>query len=97
MVDLDDSITQLPCDLVIDGILGIGGRPGLPGQVAQLAAASRARTYLWSPSTCLRASQPTPGRRPARRYTGHPHGDLWRGQALPSAGTRPEPYCGESP
>jgi hydroxyethylthiazole kinase-like uncharacterized protein yjeF len=26
----------LPCDLVIDGILGIGGRPGLPDQVAQL-------------------------------------------------------------
>ena len=36
LVDLDDVITRLPCDLVIDGILGIGGRPGLPDQVAQL-------------------------------------------------------------
>ena len=38
VVGLDNSITQLPCDLVIDGILGIGGRPGLPDQVAQLVA-----------------------------------------------------------
>ena len=36
LVDLDDVITRLPSDLVIDGILGIGGRPGLPDQVAQL-------------------------------------------------------------
>jgi hydroxyethylthiazole kinase-like uncharacterized protein yjeF len=36
LVDLDEATTRLPCDLVIDGILGIGGRPGLPDQVAQL-------------------------------------------------------------
>src|SRR4051794_34231484 len=36
LVDLDEATTRLPCDLVIDGILGIGGRPGLPNQVAQL-------------------------------------------------------------
>jgi ADP-dependent NAD(P)H-hydrate dehydratase / NAD(P)H-hydrate epimerase len=36
LIDLENSIMELPCDLVIDGILGIGGRPGLPDQVAQL-------------------------------------------------------------
>jgi hydroxyethylthiazole kinase-like uncharacterized protein yjeF len=36
LVDLDDSAVQLTCDLVIDGILGIGGRPGLPDSVARL-------------------------------------------------------------
>jgi hydroxyethylthiazole kinase-like uncharacterized protein yjeF len=36
LVDLDDSALRMPCDLVIDGILGIGGRPGLPEPVARL-------------------------------------------------------------
>jgi hydroxyethylthiazole kinase-like uncharacterized protein yjeF len=36
LVDLDDSAIHMSCDLVIDGILGIGGRPGLPDSVAQL-------------------------------------------------------------
>jgi ADP-dependent NAD(P)H-hydrate dehydratase / NAD(P)H-hydrate epimerase len=39
VVDLDDSIRQTDCDLVIDGILGIGGRPGLPDPVDRLLQA----------------------------------------------------------
>jgi ADP-dependent NAD(P)H-hydrate dehydratase / NAD(P)H-hydrate epimerase len=38
VIDLDDhyAIHPMPYDLVIDGILGIGGRPGLPDAVARL-------------------------------------------------------------
>src|SRR6187402_237730 len=36
LIDLENSIVELSCHLVIDGILGIGGRPGLPDRVAQL-------------------------------------------------------------
>src|SRR5512133_1641057 len=36
LVDLDNSITETDYDLVIDGILGIGGRPGLPEPVDRL-------------------------------------------------------------
>ena len=38
VIDLDDhyAIDPMPYDLVIDGILGIGGRPGLPDPVARL-------------------------------------------------------------
>jgi hydroxyethylthiazole kinase-like uncharacterized protein yjeF len=36
LLDLDDSVVDMDCDLVIDGILGIGGRPGLPDPVARL-------------------------------------------------------------
>ena len=36
LVELDDAVKQLDVDLVIDGILGIGGRPGLPDAVDQL-------------------------------------------------------------
>ena len=38
VIDLDDHypIDPMPYDLVIDGILGIGGRPGLPDPVARL-------------------------------------------------------------
>jgi ADP-dependent NAD(P)H-hydrate dehydratase / NAD(P)H-hydrate epimerase len=36
LVDLDDAIKDLDYDLVIDGILGIGGRPGLPDQIGRL-------------------------------------------------------------
>jgi len=36
LVELDDAVEQLDFDLVIDGILGIGGRPGLPDAVDQL-------------------------------------------------------------
>jgi ADP-dependent NAD(P)H-hydrate dehydratase / NAD(P)H-hydrate epimerase len=38
LIDLDDhyAIDPMPYDLVIDGILGIGGRPGLPDPVARL-------------------------------------------------------------
>ena len=36
LVELDDAVGQLDFDLVIDGILGIGGRPGLPDAVDQL-------------------------------------------------------------
>jgi ADP-dependent NAD(P)H-hydrate dehydratase / NAD(P)H-hydrate epimerase len=42
-VELDDSIKNLDCDLVIDGILGIGGRPGLPDPVARLIQSLDAR------------------------------------------------------
>jgi ADP-dependent NAD(P)H-hydrate dehydratase / NAD(P)H-hydrate epimerase len=39
VIDLDDHAVTGPMayDLVIDGILGIGGRPGLPDEVARLA------------------------------------------------------------
>jgi hydroxyethylthiazole kinase-like uncharacterized protein yjeF len=36
LVDLDNSITRTEYDLVIDGILGIGGRPGLPEPIDRL-------------------------------------------------------------
>jgi ADP-dependent NAD(P)H-hydrate dehydratase / NAD(P)H-hydrate epimerase len=38
VIDLDDhyAIDPMPFDLVIDGVLGIGGRPGLPHPVARL-------------------------------------------------------------
>jgi ADP-dependent NAD(P)H-hydrate dehydratase / NAD(P)H-hydrate epimerase len=36
LVEVDDVIKQLDFHLVIDGILGIGGRPGLPDAVDQL-------------------------------------------------------------
>jgi ADP-dependent NAD(P)H-hydrate dehydratase / NAD(P)H-hydrate epimerase len=36
LVELDDAVGQLDFDLVIDGILGIGGRPGLPDAVDRL-------------------------------------------------------------
>ncbi len=49
LIDLDDlgldpaaRIQQRPAaDIVVDGVLGIGGRPGLPGPVALLARACR--------------------------------------------------------
>jgi ADP-dependent NAD(P)H-hydrate dehydratase / NAD(P)H-hydrate epimerase len=43
LVDLDDSVIRIDCDLVIDGILGIGGRPGLPGPVARLTQSVEGR------------------------------------------------------
>jgi hydroxyethylthiazole kinase-like uncharacterized protein yjeF len=44
VLDLDDHgpTEPVPYDLVIDGILGIGGRPGLPDRVAQLVQAVEA-------------------------------------------------------
>jgi ADP-dependent NAD(P)H-hydrate dehydratase / NAD(P)H-hydrate epimerase len=41
LVDLDDAIKDLDYDLVIDGILGIGGRPGLPDQIGRLIQSVR--------------------------------------------------------
>jgi ADP-dependent NAD(P)H-hydrate dehydratase / NAD(P)H-hydrate epimerase len=41
VVGLDGSRQELGYDLAIDGVLGIGGRPGLPQPVADLAAALR--------------------------------------------------------
>ena len=43
VVDLDDSIKHMRVDLVIDGILGIGGRPGLPDPVSRLIRVIEAR------------------------------------------------------
>jgi hydroxyethylthiazole kinase-like uncharacterized protein yjeF len=43
LVDLDDHDPTLACELVIDGILGIGGRPGLPDPVARLVQSVEAR------------------------------------------------------
>jgi ADP-dependent NAD(P)H-hydrate dehydratase / NAD(P)H-hydrate epimerase len=43
LVDLDESVLQIDCDLVIDGILGIGGRPGLPEPVARLVQSVESR------------------------------------------------------
>jgi hydroxyethylthiazole kinase-like uncharacterized protein yjeF len=43
LVDLDDSVMQTDCDVVIDGILGIGGRPGLPEPVARLVQSVESR------------------------------------------------------
>jgi len=43
VIDLDDSIDHAHVDLVIDGILGIGGRPGLPDPVGRLIHVIEAR------------------------------------------------------
>ncbi|HEX3197342.1 MAG TPA: NAD(P)H-hydrate epimerase [Propionibacteriaceae bacterium] len=43
LVDLDDHDPTVAYDLVIDGILGIGGRPGLPNPVARLVRSVEAR------------------------------------------------------
>jgi ADP-dependent NAD(P)H-hydrate dehydratase / NAD(P)H-hydrate epimerase len=43
LVDLDDHDPTVAYDLVIDGILGIGGRPGLPEPVARLVQSVEAR------------------------------------------------------
>ena len=43
LVDLDDSVLEADCDLAIDGILGIGGRPGLPEPVARLVQSVESR------------------------------------------------------
>jgi ADP-dependent NAD(P)H-hydrate dehydratase / NAD(P)H-hydrate epimerase len=44
LVDLDDHDPTVAYDLVIDGILGIGGRPGLPDPVARLVHSVEARS-----------------------------------------------------
>ena len=57
-------------DLIVDGLLGIGGRGGLREPFAGLAArAGQARRPAppWWPSTCPAASTPIPGRWTARR------------------------------
>jgi ADP-dependent NAD(P)H-hydrate dehydratase / NAD(P)H-hydrate epimerase len=43
LVGLDDVVADMACDLVIDGILGIGGRPGLPDPIARLIASVEQR------------------------------------------------------
>jgi hydroxyethylthiazole kinase-like uncharacterized protein yjeF len=44
LIDLDDHVTSpMAYDLVIDGILGIGGRPGLPDAVTRLVQATEAQ------------------------------------------------------
>ena len=64
LVDLDDHDPTAAYDLVIDGILGIGGRPGLPDPVARLVQSVEARASRPSPSTSPR------GRRRHRRRSG---------------------------
>ena len=55
-------------DLAVDGVLGIGGRPGLPDDVALLAPATWTGFDVpTSPSTCPRGSARTPARCRARR------------------------------
>jgi hydroxyethylthiazole kinase-like uncharacterized protein yjeF len=44
LVDLDDHDPTVGYDLAIDGILGIGGRPGLPDPVARLVQSVEARS-----------------------------------------------------
>ncbi len=44
LVDLDDHDPTVGYDLAIDGILGIGGRPGLPDRVARLVQSVEARS-----------------------------------------------------
>ena len=44
LVDLDDHDPTVAYHLVIDGILGIGGRPGLPDSVARLVQSVEARS-----------------------------------------------------
>jgi ADP-dependent NAD(P)H-hydrate dehydratase / NAD(P)H-hydrate epimerase len=44
LIDLDDHDLTATYDLVIDGILGIGGRPGLPDPVARLVQSVEARS-----------------------------------------------------
>ena len=43
LVDLDDVVIDMVCDLVIDGILGIGGRPGLPDMITRLIQSAERR------------------------------------------------------
>ena len=57
-------------DLIVDGLLGIGGRGGLREPFAGLAAEAEQPgrpAPPWWPSTCPAASTPTPGRWRARR------------------------------
>ncbi len=49
-------------DLVLDGIVGIGGRGGLRGRRCRWRTPPRARGPPWSPSTCRAASTRTPER-----------------------------------
>jgi ADP-dependent NAD(P)H-hydrate dehydratase / NAD(P)H-hydrate epimerase len=69
---IDDQTSRLidAADLIIDGLLGIGGHGGLREPFAGLAAAAeRARQdgARWWPSTCRAASTPTPAPSRARR------------------------------
>ena len=45
LVDLADAINNRAFDLVVDGILGIGGRPGLPDRVADLVQSVAAERF----------------------------------------------------
>ena len=88
LIDLENSIMNLPCDLVIDGILGIGGRPGLPDQVAQLVESIADRNVPIVAVDLPSGVAADTGAVPGAAVTRHPYGHLWRAEALPPAAAR---------
>ena len=77
-------------DLVLDGMLGIGGRGGLRPDAAALARAGRRGAGAdRSRSTSPAASTPTPARSRATAFPAHAHRDVRRGQARAGRGGGP--------
>ena len=68
LVDLDDHDPTVAYDLVIDGILGIGGRPGLPDPVARLVQSVEARGIPTIAVDLPPGLPPTPAPLLERRY-----------------------------
>ena len=53
---------------MVDGVLGIGGRPGLPDDCRRAGRRLCEPAYRWSPSTCRPAWPPTPAPCRARPF-----------------------------
>ena len=82
-----DEALLAAADLVLDGMLGIGGKGGLREAAARLARLSPpARTG--SPWTCRAGSMPTPAPSPARRFVPRPTVTFGTAQAGPARAAR---------
>ena len=79
-----DDRRRTRADLVVDGILGIGGRGGLRDRAAERRRAAARRTRWSSPSTCPAASTPSTGEVDGRRGPRRRHRHLRRAQARPA-------------